>query len=203
MNGPSGRCRHSLQLALSWSPRHLNPFRAGATASQGVEDSQPREVKLPIAGKMPGYRARPPRRLPLTNTVPYESTENSPGPTIVMRILFLHGWQSTPGGLKPTYLKDHGHEVPRSRPARGEMRNVPGGKPFPWKVCWRPTAGWKSPAVTRASTSCTPCGSQPLDNSLSGRLGDCSCLDSDERMPRIAPWWPRLRRLTFRPVVVV
>jgi len=28
-----------------------------------------------------------------------------------MRILFLHGWQSTPGGLNPTYLKDHGHEV--------------------------------------------------------------------------------------------
>jgi Alpha/beta hydrolase family len=28
-----------------------------------------------------------------------------------MNILFLHGWQSTPGGLKPTYLKDHGHEV--------------------------------------------------------------------------------------------
>jgi alpha-beta hydrolase superfamily lysophospholipase len=28
-----------------------------------------------------------------------------------MRILFLHGWQSTPGGRKPTYLKDHGHEV--------------------------------------------------------------------------------------------
>ena len=26
-------------------------------------------------------------------------------------ILFLHGWQSTPGGIKPTYLKDHGHEV--------------------------------------------------------------------------------------------
>jgi alpha-beta hydrolase superfamily lysophospholipase len=24
---------------------------------------------------------------------------------------FLHGWQSTPGGLKPTYLKDHGHTV--------------------------------------------------------------------------------------------
>ena len=29
----------------------------------------------------------------------------------VMTILFLHGWQSTPGGLKPTYLKEHGHEV--------------------------------------------------------------------------------------------
>jgi hypothetical protein len=28
-----------------------------------------------------------------------------------MRTLFLHGWQSTPGGLKPTYLIDHGHEV--------------------------------------------------------------------------------------------
>ena len=28
-----------------------------------------------------------------------------------MTILFLHGWTSTPGGLKPTFLKDHGHEV--------------------------------------------------------------------------------------------
>lgn len=28
-----------------------------------------------------------------------------------MIILFLHGWQSTPGGIKPSYLKDHGHEV--------------------------------------------------------------------------------------------
>lgn len=28
-----------------------------------------------------------------------------------MRILFLHGWHSVPGGVKPTYLKDHGHEV--------------------------------------------------------------------------------------------
>ena len=28
-----------------------------------------------------------------------------------MNILFLHGWQLTPGGVKPTYLKDHGHEV--------------------------------------------------------------------------------------------
>ena len=26
-------------------------------------------------------------------------------------ILFLHGWQSIPGGVKPTYLKDHGHTV--------------------------------------------------------------------------------------------
>jgi hypothetical protein len=28
-----------------------------------------------------------------------------------VKILFLHGWQSTPGGLKPIYLRDHGHEV--------------------------------------------------------------------------------------------
>ena len=28
-----------------------------------------------------------------------------------MKILFLHGWRSIPGGVKPTCLKDHGHEV--------------------------------------------------------------------------------------------
>jgi alpha-beta hydrolase superfamily lysophospholipase len=28
-----------------------------------------------------------------------------------MKILFLHGWQSTPGGIKPTYLTEHGHDV--------------------------------------------------------------------------------------------
>jgi hypothetical protein len=28
-----------------------------------------------------------------------------------MKILFLHGWQSTPGGRKPTHLKEHGHVV--------------------------------------------------------------------------------------------
>ncbi|WP_435010565.1 alpha/beta fold hydrolase [Tundrisphaera lichenicola] len=28
-----------------------------------------------------------------------------------MKILFLHGWHSVPGGLKPTHLIDHGHEV--------------------------------------------------------------------------------------------
>ncbi|MGO8745920.1 MAG: alpha/beta fold hydrolase [Thermoguttaceae bacterium] len=28
-----------------------------------------------------------------------------------MKILFLHGWRSIPGGVKPTYLKEHGHEV--------------------------------------------------------------------------------------------
>ncbi len=28
-----------------------------------------------------------------------------------MTILFLHGWQSVPGGVKPTYLQAHGQEV--------------------------------------------------------------------------------------------
>ncbi len=28
-----------------------------------------------------------------------------------MTILFLHGWQSVPGGVKPTYLAQHGHQV--------------------------------------------------------------------------------------------
>jgi pimeloyl-ACP methyl ester carboxylesterase len=28
-----------------------------------------------------------------------------------MTILFLHGWRSVPGGVKPTYLRTHGHTV--------------------------------------------------------------------------------------------
>ena len=28
-----------------------------------------------------------------------------------MKVLFLHGWNSVVGGVKPTFLKDHGHEV--------------------------------------------------------------------------------------------
>ena len=28
-----------------------------------------------------------------------------------MTILFLHGWNSIPGGVKPTYLQSHGHTV--------------------------------------------------------------------------------------------
>lgn len=27
------------------------------------------------------------------------------------KILFLHGWNSVPGGVKPTYLAEHGHTV--------------------------------------------------------------------------------------------
>jgi pimeloyl-ACP methyl ester carboxylesterase len=28
-----------------------------------------------------------------------------------MRILFLHGWHSVPGGVKPSWLRQHGHDV--------------------------------------------------------------------------------------------
>jgi hypothetical protein len=28
-----------------------------------------------------------------------------------VKILFLHGWHSVPGGVKPSYLAAHGHEV--------------------------------------------------------------------------------------------
>jgi alpha-beta hydrolase superfamily lysophospholipase len=28
-----------------------------------------------------------------------------------MKILFLHGWRSVPGGVKPSFLAAHGHEV--------------------------------------------------------------------------------------------
>ncbi len=28
-----------------------------------------------------------------------------------MKILFLHGWNSVVGGVKPTYLREHGHTV--------------------------------------------------------------------------------------------
>ena len=28
-----------------------------------------------------------------------------------MKVLFLHGWTSVPGGVKPTFLREHGHEV--------------------------------------------------------------------------------------------
>ena len=28
-----------------------------------------------------------------------------------MKILFLYGWHSVPGGVKPTYLAEHGHTV--------------------------------------------------------------------------------------------
>ena len=45
--------------------------------------------------------------LPDSLRLHYAESGDPAGPAI----LFLHGWQSVPGGVKPTYLKDHGHEV--------------------------------------------------------------------------------------------
>ncbi len=33
------------------------------------------------------------------------------GKSSALKTLFLHGWNSVPGGVKPTYLMDNGHEV--------------------------------------------------------------------------------------------
>jgi hypothetical protein len=35
-----------------------------------------------------------------------------------MKILFLHGWHSIPGGVKPSYQARHGHEVINPGPRR-------------------------------------------------------------------------------------
>lgn len=39
------------------------------------------------------------------------SGENNQDYNIPMKILFLHGWKSVPGGVKPTFLAQHDHEV--------------------------------------------------------------------------------------------
>ncbi len=51
-----------------------------------------------------------------------------------MRILFLHGCNSVPGGETPTYLKDHGHEVitperPHETVAADTQANVQTARP--------------------------------------------------------------------------
>lgn len=33
------------------------------------------------------------------------------GRAAIVKVLFLHGWRSVPGGVKPTYLQEAGHEV--------------------------------------------------------------------------------------------
>ena len=38
-------------------------------------------------------------------------TGGLPRGTNAMKILYLHGWNSVVGGVKPTYLKTHGHDV--------------------------------------------------------------------------------------------
>lgn len=43
-----------------------------------------------------------------TITTSHETPQTT---ALTMRILFLHGWTSVPGGRKPTFLKDAGHTV--------------------------------------------------------------------------------------------
>jgi len=51
-------------------------------------------------------------------------------PAGFMKFLFFHGWQSVPGGVKPTYLAQHGHEVVNPQlPERIWPR--PSGSPIP------------------------------------------------------------------------
>jgi hypothetical protein len=38
-----------------------------------------------------------------------------------MKMLFPHGWQSVPGGVKPTYLKGCGHEVINPKLPDGDL----------------------------------------------------------------------------------
>ena len=56
-----------------------------------------------------------------------------------MTILFLHGRTSTPGGVKPSYLKNHGHEVLNTvilhSPA-DEKTNSSDCCIFPSGMCW-------------------------------------------------------------------
>jgi esterase/lipase len=40
-----------------------------------------------------------------------------------MKVLFLHGWTSTPGGVNPSYLKNHGHAV--LNPAPPDHHDLP------------------------------------------------------------------------------
>lgn len=63
---------------------------------------------------MPALQASVPQEEPTEQGQAYggfERDENLVGTVVAMRILFLHGWGSTPGGLKPTFLHNHGHEV--------------------------------------------------------------------------------------------
>ena len=41
-----------------------------------------------------------------------------------MQILFLHGWQSIPGGVKPSYLIEHGHNVINPKPPDDDFQEA-------------------------------------------------------------------------------
>ena len=61
-----------------------------------------------------------------------------------MKILFLHGWQSVPGGVKPTFLAQHGHEVINPKLPDEDIER-PSGSP-------RPSSTSTSPQVVVGSS---------------------------------------------------
>jgi len=85
--------------------------------SDGKEDSQDR--KKGASENRLERQTLPLRQVPQTkpetckNSGPLVLSELPPrkGRLGLMKILFLHGWHSIPGGLKPAYLADHGHTV--------------------------------------------------------------------------------------------
>src|SRR5258708_2730001 len=55
--------------------------------------------------------AASPSRQEKATIIPYTLASNLAKEVWPMRVLFLHGWQSVPGGVKPTFLAQHGHQV--------------------------------------------------------------------------------------------
>src|SRR5262245_54481434 len=57
----------------------------------------------------------------------WDSPREGQGYNDPMKILFLRGWQSVPGGVKPTFLARHG----LAGPARRQRRRQPADRPQP------------------------------------------------------------------------
>ncbi len=101
----------------------LNPQHAGAYSTRGVAYSMTGDQEKAIADYTEAIRLDPNYSLAYFNRgLAYEQMGDKAKAEsdyaqvkklhkAPMKILFLHGWQSTPGGVKPTYLKEQGHEV--------------------------------------------------------------------------------------------
>lgn len=73
-----------------------------------------------------------------------------------MNILFLHRWHSVPSGVKPMYLKEHGHTV-LAPPFQTTISPPPFGSPRPNTISIGPMrSAAPSVAAQRPSTSFRP-----------------------------------------------